>query len=69
VADDGLGLDAPLRRTAHGKGSGKGGAGVALANLRERLQARYGDGARLTLEAAHPGTVATLTLPLEPLSV
>jgi two-component sensor histidine kinase len=69
VADDGLGLDAPPRRTAHGKGSGKGGAGVALANLRERLQARYGDGARLTLEAAHPGTVATLTLPLEPLSV
>jgi two-component sensor histidine kinase len=56
ITDDGLGLNAPPRR--------KGGAGVALANLRERLQAQYGDEASLTLTDAHPGTVATLRLPI-----
>jgi len=57
VSDDGLGLDAPPRRRT--------GAGVALANIRERLQARHGHAAGLTLAPAHPGTVATLRLPLE----
>jgi LytS/YehU family sensor histidine kinase len=38
---------------------------MALANLRERLLAQYGNGASLTLAAAHPGTVATLRLPFE----
>ena len=56
VADDGLGLSAPPRR--------KVGAGLALNNLRERLQAHYGDEASLTLTEAQPGTVATLRLPL-----
>ncbi|MDE2368654.1 MAG: histidine kinase [Burkholderiales bacterium] len=57
VTDDGLGLAAPPRR--------KAGAGLALANLRERLHARYGREATLTLAAAAPGTVATLRLPIE----
>ncbi len=56
VADDGLGLDAPPRR--------KSGAGMALGNLRERLQAQYGDQASLALVATQPGTVATLRLPM-----
>jgi two-component sensor histidine kinase len=58
VTDDGLGLGATPRR--------KSGAGMALANLRERLQAQYGDEASLSLSEARPGTVATLRLPIQP---
>jgi hypothetical protein len=57
IADDGLGLDPPARR--------RKGAGVGIANLRERLAARYGRNAALTLEDTRPGTRATLRLPLE----
>ncbi|MDE2145891.1 MAG: histidine kinase [Burkholderiales bacterium] len=56
VADDGLGLAAAPRRR---------GAGLALANLRERLLAHYGSQAGFELEAAAPGTRATLRLPLD----
>mgnify|MGYP001297415570 CR=1 FL=1 len=57
VSDDGRGLDAPAGRGA------RAGNGVALANLRERLRARHGDAAALTLERLQPGTRATLRLP------
>jgi len=57
VQDDGLGLAAPKRH--------RSGAGMALANLRERLAAQYGSGASLELSDAFPGTRATLRLPLE----
>ncbi len=56
VDDDGLGLAAPPRR--------RKGAGVALANLRERLAALHGERARVALEDRHPGTRATLRMPL-----
>ena len=55
VADDGLGPDAPRRRDP--------GNGVAVENIRQRLRAHYGEAGSLTVEAAHPGTVATLRLP------
>ncbi len=58
IIDDGLGLNALPRR--------KSGTGMALSNLRERLLAQYGDEASLTLAEAHPGTVATLRLPIRP---
>ena len=57
VEDDGMGLGAPNRRL--------GGAGIALANLRERLGAQYGDAASLTLVDGNPGTRARLRLPFE----
>ncbi|HEX5686516.1 MAG TPA: histidine kinase [Ideonella sp.] len=61
VIDDGLGLDAssqPGRR---------GGAGAALANIRERLRAAFGDEAQLTLDNRPEGGVrATLLLPWPP---
>jgi hypothetical protein len=42
------------------------GAGVGLANIRERLAALYGAGAKLTLEANSPrGVVATIEVPVE----
>ena len=56
VQDDGVGLTAaakPLRR----------GAGMALANLRARLQTQFGANAGLTLRALGPGTEAMLELP------
>ena len=64
VADNGLGLHAPQRR--------RSGAGMALVNLRERLQAQYGNAASLVLSEAEPGTgtstntgtVATLRVPI-----
>jgi two-component sensor histidine kinase len=57
VRDDGLGTPAaPAGRAA--------GNGVALANIRERLRSLYGDEASLELRPAHPGTCATLRLPL-----
>ena len=59
VQDDGRGPDAPARR------SGKPGAGLALANIRQRLLARYGPAATLEVSAAQPGTLARITLPLQ----
>jgi len=55
VRDTGLGLQAPAHH----------GTGLGLENIRERLHALYGPGARLVLADAVPcGTVATLTLPM-----
>jgi sensor histidine kinase YesM len=53
VEDDGLGFDDPK------------GAGVGLANLRERLRAAYGERARVAISDRAPGTRVRLTLPLE----
>lgn len=54
VRDDGRGLAQPARQ----------GAGMALANVRARLAARFGCAASLTVAASQPGTLATLRLPL-----
>ncbi|HEY0857434.1 MAG TPA: ATP-binding protein, partial [Albitalea sp.] len=58
VCDDGLGLQAPPR--AHGAG-----AGMALANIRQRLLSRYGASAGLTLETQAGSTSAIIELPHE----
>ena len=56
VADDGQGLDAPKRR---------GGNGVALSNIRERLKARFGPSATLELLPRDGGgTLARIQLPI-----
>jgi len=62
VRDDGRGMASPseLRESHHR------GAGLALDNMRERLGARFGSNASLTLAPAGPGTVATLRLPWAP---
>jgi LytS/YehU family sensor histidine kinase len=52
-----MGLDAPRRGL-------RGGTGMAVGNLRARLQTRYGEGASLTLAPQSQGTQATLDLPL-----
>ncbi len=55
VRDDGAGFDAD-----------GAGAGIGLANIKERLQHMYGRNASLSLEVPAPGGVqAVLTLPLE----
>jgi hypothetical protein len=58
-----------LRVTVSDTGRGFGetvGAGVGLANIRERLAALYGETAKLTLEANAPnGVIATIEVPLE----
>lgn len=54
VVDDGMGPDATRRRP---------GAGMALANVRERLQVQYGTAATLTLTPADPGMRATIRMP------
>jgi hypothetical protein len=54
VADSGLGFGAAQR----------GGTGVGLTNVRERLQALFGSAARLQIEAnADGGTIATVIVP------
>lgn len=63
VEDDGPGLAAPPRLRRKGNG-------VALANIRERLQTRWGTRASLQLEARTPdadppGTRARLRMPLQ----
>ena len=58
VKDDGRGLDAPPRP---GK---RAGNGLALANIRARLESIYGGAAQLDLRAGSPGTMAVLKLPL-----
>ena len=62
VQDDGRGLDAPARPGA------RAGAGLALGNIRQRLLTRYGSSASLEVQAASPGTLSRITVPLEPLS-
>ncbi len=59
VQDDGRGLQAATRPARRG-------AGMALSNIRQRLQARYGPEATLQLLPAQPGTLARITIPLEP---
>lgn len=54
VEDDGLGLES---NATHG-------TQVGLANLRERLQALYGERARFELRPGRTGAIAILTLPL-----
>jgi hypothetical protein len=59
VVDSGRGLSASLSAPAPG-------TGVGLANIRERLQALHGDGARLSLDdAPGGGAEARIELPLE----
>jgi hypothetical protein len=62
VQDTGLGLQAPPRRRTSNQH--QAGAGMALANLRERLLARYGEAATLELTDTQPGTRALITLPV-----
>ena len=59
LRNDGRSLDsAPQAGTRRG-------AGMALANIRQRLLTRYGSAAHLTMSALQPGTLARITLPLE----
>jgi signal transduction histidine kinase len=65
IEDDGAGLAAAARRPRRRVAGGADGNGIALANLRERLQARFGDAARVTLTEleAGTGTHACLVIP------
>ena len=60
--------DGKLRISVADTGRGFGetiGAGLGLANIRERLAALYGDKAKLTLEENSPhGVIATIEVPL-----
>ena len=60
-------LDGKLRATVADTGRGFGetvGAGVGLANIRERLAALYAEAAKLTLEANAPhGVIAAIEIP------
>ncbi|MCV2355548.1 histidine kinase [Paucibacter sp. B2R-40] len=60
VEDDGLGLDAPKRPGR------KGGAGIALGNIRARLESLYPHNASLSLTQQTVGTLAALSLPYTP---
>ena len=65
VEDDGAGLAVAARRPRRNVADGPDGNGIALANLRERLQARFGGAAQLTLVdlEAGAGTRACIVIP------
>jgi LytS/YehU family sensor histidine kinase len=67
VEDDGAGLAAAAHRPRRRVAGGADGNGIALANLRERLESRFGPRAQLTLtdlEAeGRTGTRACLVVP------
>ena len=67
VEDDGAGLAAASRRPRRRVAGGADGNGIALANLRERLESRFGRGARITLtdlgDDSATGTRACLVVP------
>jgi len=65
VEDDGAGLAAAATRPRRRVAGGADGNGIALANLRERLRARFGPAAQLTLSEleAGRGTRACLVIP------
>jgi signal transduction histidine kinase len=71
IEDDGAGLAVAARRPRRTVAGGPDGNGVALANLRERLRARFGDTARLTLAEldAGTGTRACIIVPWQVKSV
>ncbi len=48
-----------------GRRAGRAGHGMALANIRARLQSRYGSNASLALQHGDTGTVATIDVPYE----
>lgn len=61
VVDDGVGFG-----VSNTNPTNAGGAGIGLANIRERLQAAYGTRATFTLTANTPsGVIAELNLPVE----
>ena len=70
IEDDGAGLAVAARRPRRTVAGGPDGHGIALANLRERLLARFGANARLTLSdlgsdpGASTGTRACLVIPM-----
>ena len=70
IEDDGAGLAVAARRPRRIVAGGPDGHGIALANLRERLLARFGANARLTLSdlgddpGASAGTRACLVVPM-----
>jgi LytS/YehU family sensor histidine kinase len=57
-----LGLHAPQRP---GPRSSPSSTGMALANIRQRLLARYGSAATLVVSAAQPGTLARISVPVQ----
>jgi signal transduction histidine kinase len=64
VHDDGRGLEAH----AHAAAARGPAQGLALNNIRQRLQGRYGNAASLhAVRHAEPGTLARITLPIAPL--
>jgi len=65
VEDDGAGLSAAASRPRRRVAGGADGNGIALSNLRERLRARFGTDAQLTLSALEDGhgTRACLVIP------
>jgi signal transduction histidine kinase len=67
VEDDGAGLEAAARRQRRPGPRAHAGAGIALANLRERLAALHGGAASLTLapRAGGAGVVAVIVMPYE----
>ena len=65
IEDDGPGLAVAARRPRRTVAGGPDGHGIALANLRERLQARFGSAARVTLTEldSGSGTRACIVVP------
>ena len=71
VEDDGAGLAVAARRPRRSVAGGPDGNGIALANLRERLQAGFGAVAQLTLTEldAGAGTRACIVVPWQAATV
>jgi sensor histidine kinase YesM len=71
IEDNGAGLAAAAQRPRRRVAGGADGNGIALANLRERLQARFGSEAQLTLSDLDDGggTRACLLVPWSAASV
>jgi len=66
VEDDGIGLEAAAARRRRPGARATEGNGIALANLRERLQTQFGDLGSFEIAPAGPqgGTLARMALPL-----
>ena len=67
VHDDGCG-PAAAGAASRPVGATPAGHGLALQNIRQRLRTRYGESARLSIDAASPGTRARIELPVQPVT-
>ena len=66
IRDTGVGMELARGKPRGGRPAGKAAEGIGIANVRRRLELRYGPAARLTVHSEKgSGTLVRIGLPAE----